>query len=92
MDADQVDHKPCVFLWYSDTNTVQQVFLPIVEGVISREHLEVKEERDNRIASFIEKLSGEYEVSLSFERNLEEFLKANNVDETVKSIIYKSIE
>ena len=92
MDADQVDHKPCVFLWYADSNTVQQVFLPIEEGVVSRMHLEQKEERDGRITAFVEKLSGEYEMSLSFEKNLEEFMKVNDVDEEVKQIIYKSIE
>jgi DNA repair exonuclease SbcCD nuclease subunit len=92
MDADQIDHKPCVFLWFAETNTVQQVFLPIEEGVVSREHLIVKEERDERITAFVEKLSGNYETSLSFEQNLEEFMKVNNIDNEVKQIIYKSIE
>jgi DNA repair exonuclease SbcCD nuclease subunit len=92
MDADQIDHKPCVFLWYASDNTVQQVFLPIEEGVISREHLDVKEERDNRITAFVEKLSDNYSVSLSFEENLSEFMKVNNVEKSVREIIYKSIE
>jgi predicted phosphodiesterase len=92
MDADQVDHKPSVFLWYASDNTVQQVFLPIEEGVISRVHLEQKEERDERISAFVEKLSGEYETSLSFEENLEAFMKVNNVEKSVQEIIYKSIE
>jgi DNA repair exonuclease SbcCD nuclease subunit len=92
MDADQVDHKPCIFLWYASDNTVQQVFLPIEEGVVSRIHLEQKEERDERISAFVEKLQGEYETSLSFEDNLSEFMKVNNVDKTVREIIYASIE
>jgi len=31
--ADQVKHKPCVFLWYAQTNTIKQVFLPYEKGV-----------------------------------------------------------
>lgn len=92
MDADQIDHKPSVFLWYSSDNTVEQVFLPIEEGVVSREHLIVKEERDNRIDAFIAKLSNDYETKLSFEDNLENFFKANEISEDVRGIIYKAIE
>ena len=92
MDADQIDHKPSVFLWYAESNTVEQVFLPIEENVISRAHLEIKEERDSRMESFIEKLNSDYSISLSFEQNLTEFFKANNTDEEIKKIIYASIE
>ena len=92
MDADQADHKPCVFLWYAEDNSVQQVFLPIEEGVVSREHLVVKQERDSRIDAFISKLNDKYEVSLSFEDNLTAFFNANNTDSEIKQIIYKSIE
>jgi DNA repair exonuclease SbcCD nuclease subunit len=91
MDADQVDHKPCVFLWYSD-NTVQQVFLPIEEGVVSRSHLEQKEERDGRIDSFIAKLNSGYQTTLSFEDNLTTFFKVNNTEKDIQDIIYVSIE
>jgi DNA repair exonuclease SbcCD nuclease subunit len=92
MDADQIDHKPSVFLWYASDNTVQQVFLPIEEGVVSRTHLEQKEERDGRIDAFVSKLNDDYSVSLSFEDNLTEFMKVNKTDEEVKKIIYTSIE
>jgi hypothetical protein len=90
--ADQIDFKPCVWLWYASDNTVQQVFLPIEEGVISRAHLEVKEERDSRIEAFVSRLSDDYSVSLSFEDNLTAFMKANEVDSEVKKIIYQVIE
>jgi DNA repair exonuclease SbcCD nuclease subunit len=92
MTADQIDHKPCVFLWYAENNTVEQVFLPIEEGVISREHLIVKEERDKRIDAFISRLDGSYETTVSFEQNLEMFFQTNEVENSVKQIIYTSIE
>jgi DNA repair exonuclease SbcCD nuclease subunit len=90
--ADQIDYKPSVYLWYAEDNSVKQVFLPIEEGVVSREHLVKQEERDNRIDAFVEKLNSEYTTSVSFEENLSQFLKVNNIDKTVEEIIYKCIE
>lgn len=90
--ADQIDYKPRVALWYAEDNSIEWVYLPIQEGVISREHLDIKAQRDERIQAFVSKLNGDYEVGLSFEQNLEEFFKKNNVKEVVKEIIYQSIE
>ena len=92
MTADQIDHKPCVFLWYAEDNTVQQVFLPIEQGVITREHIEKKEERDERIDAFISKLDTDWEAGMSFEENLEAHFNVNKTKPEIKSIIYKSIE
>jgi len=90
--AAQVDHKPCVFLWYASTNTVEQVFLPIEEGVISREHIEKTEERDNRIDAFVSSLNTEFGTELSFEKNLELFYQQNRIRGKVKQIITESLE
>ena len=90
--ADQIDFKPCVFLWYAETNTIERVDLPYTEGAISREHIDVIEQRDARIDAFISKLNSEWDVSLSFEDNIEAFCQANNVREPIKEIIYKALE
>lgn len=92
MDADQVEHRPRVYLWYADTNTVEPVYIPIEKDVVSREHIERHEERDSRIDAFVESLNNKFETSLSFEDNLEQFMKVNTVRKTVKQIIYKAIE
>ena len=91
MTADQIDHKPRVYLWYADTNTVQPVYLPIESGVITREHITRTEERNDRIDAFISKLDTEWEASVSFEENLERFAKSNNVRQSVMDIIIKAI-
>lgn len=90
--ASQETHKPRVYLWYADTNTVEPVYLPIEDDVISREHIDIKVERDNRIDAFISTLSDDWEARMSFEENIEQFRKANNVRQSVMDIIYKSIE
>ena len=90
--ADQMDFQPRVALWYAETNTIEWVNIPIQQGVISREHIEVKEQRDNRIDAFISKLNGEWVAGMSFEENLEIYLNKNTVRESVKEIIYKVTE
>ena len=90
--ADQIDFKPSVYLWFAEDNTVKRILLPIVEGVISREHIDIKEQRDARIDAFVSKLNGEYVAEMSFEDNLESFFKVNSIREPVKEIIYKSLE
>lgn len=92
MDADQINHKPCVYLWYAEDNSIQVIHLPIESNVISREHIEVKEQRDARIDAFVSRLDGSWEAKMSFEDNLEQFFKTNNIRESVKQIIYQSIE
>jgi DNA repair exonuclease SbcCD nuclease subunit len=90
--ADQIDFQPRVALWYADTNTITWVNLPMQEGVISREHIEVKEQRDARIDAFISKLDGDWQVEMSFEDNLRNFFAVNNTKESIQQIIYKAIE
>jgi DNA repair exonuclease SbcCD nuclease subunit len=90
--ASDADHKPRVYLWYEETNTAIPCFIPIQEDVISREHISVKEERDERLNAFISKVDDEWEVDLSFDDNLERFRQANNVDDKVMEIIYKAKE
>lgn len=91
-EAGQMDHKPCVFLWYAESNTYKQVFLPIPDGAISREHLDIQELREGRIDSFISRLDTDWEAALSFEENLQTFEKTNKVRKSVMEIVYKSLE
>ena len=90
--ADQIDFQPRVALWYAEDNSITWVNLPIQKDVISKEHLLVKQERDERIDAFISKLNGEYVTELSFEENIDNFFAVNDIDEKVKQIIYKAIE
>jgi predicted phosphodiesterase len=95
--SDQENHRPCVFLWYEESNTVEQVFLKINKGVVSREHLERKEEIDARIAAFVEKLNTHLSDpslggGLSFEENMERFKKVNGITKLVMDVVYKAME
>jgi len=89
--ADQIDHKPRVYLWNMQENIVEPVYLPI-DKVISREHLISHEQKEERINAFISRLDTTWEAGLSFEDNLKIFQKKNTVRKSVIDIIYKSLE
>jgi len=90
--AKQIDHKPRVYLWYADTNTVKPVYLPIEQGVISREHIDKVQDRDERIHAFISKLNEDWKAEMSFEENLKAFFNVNKVPGTIQNIIHKAME
>jgi predicted phosphodiesterase len=92
MTAAQIDHRPRVYLWYAQTNSVEPVYLPITKDVVSRDHIDVKEKRERRIDAFISKLDDTWEAETGFEENLEVFFNTNKTDQEIRNIIYKAIE
>ena len=89
--ADQMNFQPRVALWYAESNDIEWINLPTQENAISREHIEVREERNKRLEAFISTLNGEWQSDLSFENNLERFFEVNNIRDSIKGIIYKAI-
>jgi DNA repair exonuclease SbcCD nuclease subunit len=90
--SDQIEYVPRVALWYAKDNTIEWVNVPYEEDVISRDHIAKIEERDKRINAFISQLSGDWDVELSFEKNLERFEKVNKIDKEIMDIIYEAIQ
>jgi len=87
----QVDHKPRVYLWWADANEVEAVYLPIKEGVVSREHIEVEDERDERMEAYLERMETDYEIGFSYEKNLEKHLEVNKIEEEVETKIWENV-
>ena len=79
------------FLWDSNKNSVTPIYYPIINGVITREHIETKVNYDERMESFISRLNNSMEFTLSFTKNMENFLRENKVNKNVKQIIMESI-
>lgn len=91
-NAADVNNEPCVYLWYADTNTVEEVLLPIIdENAITREHIRVKEEKSERLEAFISKLNTEWDTSINFEQNIKAFEQNNKVLPSVMEIVHELI-
>ena len=91
-DADQEQHRPCVFLWYAQSNSIECVFLPAKPGVVSREHIEHKKEHDERISAFVERLDKRQLRGFDFKSNLQQFMINNQIRESVKDLVWRAID
>jgi DNA repair exonuclease SbcCD nuclease subunit len=99
MSADQEDHVPHVAMLYiaEDINKnkpicrINWVPFPISQNVISREHIDIGELKDSRIASFVERLKTTESAELSFRGNMERFISINKLEEEVQKMIWEII-
>ena len=84
MVADMENHRPRVYLWYAKSNEVVPVYLPIEQGVITREHIEAAEERSNRYDSFMTRVKEDVEIQLSYEDNMGRYFEKFRTELPVK--------
>lgn len=92
--ASQVDHKPRVYLWYEETNTVEPVFLPIMDGVISRSHLDRAKsisQDSETVSAFVEKLMSDTETVHSFQHNIEQYFNKTRTRKSIKDEVMSII-
>jgi len=89
--ADQIDHKPRVYLWYAETNTIEAVYLPIEQNVISRTHIEIAKNRENRNKAYIERMNHDIEIDLSYTNNLENYFKEFRTEKPIKDRVWESV-
>lgn len=91
MTAVQIDHKPRVYKWYTDTNEAEAIYLPIEKGVVNRIHIEAKQERDKRMEVFVNRISDDIEIGLSFEQNLEEYFNKNRTKKSIQDKVWGAV-
>ena len=83
-EADEIDHKPRVYLWYSTNNTVEPVYIPIEQDIVSRDHIIEKTERDERFDEYIQKMKLNYKIGTSYTKNLVKYFQRNKTWKRVK--------
>ena len=89
MDADQIDHKPCFYLWYAEDNSIEEIKIPIDKSVVVRTHINVQKEMDERIDTYIDSMKMDYSIKLNFRKNMQEHTNANKTEDNVKNIIWR---
>jgi len=90
MTAAQINHKPTIFKW--ENNVLTPILIPIEENVLDLSELEANKEKDERIGAFIERISTQWEVELSFQKNMEKFFQENCTDPEVKELVWRVME
>lgn len=90
--ASQIEHKPFVYLFDSDTKKLEAVPVPIENDIISRDHLEKKQERDERLEKLSDKFVEVQDITLDYRQNIFEALKVNKITEEVELRLLKWME
>jgi len=86
----QEDFKPRVMLLYSD-GSFKFKYFPIMEDVVSLDHIEILKQKDERIEKFAENLSNEESCDLDYEKNIHAFFNNNRIRSKVKEIVLECI-
>jgi DNA repair exonuclease SbcCD nuclease subunit len=92
MTAAQMLHKPRVYKWFANTNKVETVYLPIDKNVVSRIHIENKQEQDGCMEALASCVTSSFEIGPLFEKNLEEYFIANKTKKPVRDKIWRAAE
>jgi DNA repair exonuclease SbcCD nuclease subunit len=88
----EIDHIPCVYFYYPESNTVEQIVVPHDKDVFSEEHLKLSKEKEDREVAFVKRLKDNYEINLSFENNLSNYLKSNKVKKEITQKIMEAMQ
>lgn len=90
--VDQIDHKPRIYLWFSESNTVEAVYLPIEQNVIDKTHIEVAKDREIRNEAFVSRINNDVEIELSYEKNLENYFKKYRTEKPITQKVWGAVE
>lgn len=90
--ADQYNHKPRVYLYYKDIHAVEPYYLKIKKSAVDRSYLDIAKERNTRIEAFVQRLKGDFDMSVNFERNLKRFVEANDISKHIRRKIREAVD
>ena len=87
--TDQINHKPFIVIFDTNTKEYKQIFIPIEppEKVFNLEKVEREKEKNENLEAFVTGLSADKEIGLKFEDNLNAFLAEINVGADIRQII-----
>ena len=91
MAADQIDHIPKFYVLSLPTMECTEVPYPIKKNVFDISHIEKEKERDNRIETFVNRINSDYEINLSFTKNLENFISKNKIRKGVQNKVWEAV-
>jgi len=86
----QMEYTPKMHLLFDDKK-VESIEFDTSKDVVSAEHKEDRVEKEDRINAFVETLTEDVDISLSYRHNIERYIEANKVEENVKQILLEEL-
>jgi len=90
--AEQIDHRPRVYLWDAETNEVEPVYIPINKNAVTRDHIDPKNEKDKRLQAFVRHSKQDMTGEIDFRKNMEIHFDNNRVRKPIKDRVWETIE
>ncbi len=90
-NADQINHRPRVYLWDARENTVRAHFLRINDNVITRQHIEEKKQKIDRMEAFITTIKDEMGTKLSFPNTILQIIDELKPSESVIKKLWECV-
>jgi len=90
----QEEHKPCVFTFDTKTRKAEQHFIPIkpFEEVMDLTQAISVKERDERMESFVDTLSGEIVLEgMIYKDNMKQYIEEKKVPKGVQDVIWEAL-
>lgn len=91
MDTTQVNFRPR-FYAVDDRLEYNPIYFSIKQGVISNTHLEKEKERNEKLEAFVNRISDDMEVGLSFSENMTRFFDTDRTAKPVREMILSAME
>jgi len=91
-NADQINHQPYVYTYDSVTKKVDRIPVDISKDVITKDHIEKEQERNERLETLSDKFLEVRGVTLDFQQNLVNFFEMNNTDFEIRSRVLEWVQ
>ena len=92
ISVDKADYKPRCYLYNAEENSVTPIYFPVEKDVHDATHINKIKEKEERLSAYIERINTKWDISLSFENNLESFFKKNKTPAKVRELIWEKME
>lgn len=86
-------YKPCFAVYDTITKKVEFIEVPHkpAEEVLTRDHIEAEEVKEELLAEFTDALNSDIELDMEFTENLMTFIKENDIEIEVKDLLAKEL-
>ena len=95
-DAKYIGYKPRVYLWESEDNSVETIYLPVL-GEYSREHRDREKENEQKLNAIVERIREDIEEAFDSDDDevsdtLKRYFQKHKTQQITQQIIYKALE
>ena len=90
--ADFINYTPVIWLLNTEENTAIPYPVPDDINMITNEHIQEKNDREDRISAFVTQVRNSKSITLDFEDNVREAMKESELSEGAKNTVNELME